>query len=62
MYYTIVKRRADNNEYVKIVKSYLCFGRTGFDMEYKAKCMCGLYNLLRNINKKYYYVVEFDFE
>ncbi|WP_039230573.1 hypothetical protein [Clostridium haemolyticum] len=61
-YWNVVKREVKTNEYVKIVKSYPCFGRTDIDIKYKAESKTRLLNLLRYINNKYYYVVEFDFE
>lgn len=62
MYFNIVKREVETKKFVKIAKSYKCFGVNDYDIKFRAKSWCNFKNLVRYFYNKYQYVVEFDFE
>lgn len=62
MYWNVVKREVKTNSFVKLVKSYPCFGLNDYAIRMKAVDCASRRNLLRIFNKKYYYETDFDFE
>jgi hypothetical protein len=62
MYWNVVKREVKTNSFVKIVKSFSCYGLNDYDIKFRAERYSWFRNLFRYFRNKHYYKVEFDFE
>lgn len=62
MYWNVYKREVKTGKIVRLVKSYIAFGISDYDMKLKALRYSDFRNGFRWLFPKYYYTVEFDFE